>query len=198
MTAGARLAPSAVAQQEGPDPDSFWHGVRRFPTGVTVLTTGEAAGLRGTTASSFTFVSRRPPLISVCLTHSSTFLETIRSGGEFAVNVLVHGQAALARRFADPDRRSGHGHFAGVSHRRGARTGAPLLCGTTAWFECRVDQVLPAGDHDIVLARVLAAGPDPTGTAAAEEDRPLVYHQGRLITTQTTAQTTTQTQERTP
>ncbi|MER5310939.1 flavin reductase family protein [Streptomyces sp. NPDC002773] len=184
MSAGPAAAlglPPPGGELAEPDPEVFWDSARQFPTGVAVLTADHPLGPHGTTVSSFAFVSRRPPLISVCLKRPSSFLSLVRSGGEFGVNVLVHEQAVLARRFATPGRAPGATQFEGVPYAAGDASGAPLLDGSAAWLECRVDRVLAAGDHDLVLARVLFA----RRAAASTQCSPLVYHAGRFATTQT-------------
>ena len=51
----------------------------------------------------------------------------------------------------------------------GPPTTAPSsLCEASAWFDCSVEQEIPAGDHDIVLLRVHDLG--------ASEALPLVFH----------------------
>src|SRR4051794_23476749 len=98
--------------------------VRTLPTGVTVLTTSGRAGRRGMTATSFTSVSNRPPLISVCLRAESRTLAMIAVNGVFAVNVLGAGQEPLLWAFAAPARGDDADAFADVRHRTAA-TGAP-------------------------------------------------------------------------
>ena len=123
----------------------------RFATGVTVVTTVDDHGRpQGATANAFTSVSLDPPLILVCLAHTSNTLQALRAHGSFAVNVLGSGHEALARSFArsgdetawaDPD------HLPGPS-------GSPLLAGVHAAIDCRVYAVYPGGDHDIVVGEV--------------------------------------------
>jgi flavin reductase (DIM6/NTAB) family NADH-FMN oxidoreductase RutF len=47
-----------------------------------------------------------------------------------------------------------------VPHRLGGY-GLPIVQGCVAWFECRLRQLYPAGDHDIALGEVIAAGREP-------------------------------------
>jgi flavin reductase (DIM6/NTAB) family NADH-FMN oxidoreductase RutF len=138
------------------DPDLFARAVGRFAAGVTVVTTKSALGLRGITASSFSFVSLAPPLVLVCILEGSSFVPTIQEGGAFAVNVLPEDDEFLADRFANraplvPPT------FAGVPYRTAA-TGAPLLRAAIAWFDCRVHAAYAGGDHRIFIGDVLACG----------------------------------------
>jgi flavin reductase (DIM6/NTAB) family NADH-FMN oxidoreductase RutF len=123
----------------------------RFATGVTVVTTlGADGGPQGATANAFTSVSLDPPLILVCLSHSSRTLAALREHGSFAGNVLGSDHEELARSFA----RSGDDvPFADPDHLPGP-SGSPLLAGVHAAIDCRVFDVYPGGDHDIVVGEV--------------------------------------------
>jgi flavin reductase (DIM6/NTAB) family NADH-FMN oxidoreductase RutF len=152
--------------------DSFWQAGTRFATGVAVITVGSGEQVHGTTVSAFTMVSRRPALVSVCLSTSSGLAEFVMKHRMFAVNILSRGQAGLARHFASPSRGHGPDQFAGVAWTPGFDAGVPLLDRAVCWLWCQFRRVVPAGDHQIVLAGVTAAR---TGTGA-----PLLYYAGRL------------------
>ena len=124
----------------------------RFPTGVSIVTTRDSAGvLHGTTANALTSVSLDPPLILICLAHTSRTLAALRTSGAFGVNLLAADAEHVARGFA----RSGAIEaWDGVEHVPGP-SGSPLFAGAHAAIECEVDDVHPAGDHDIVLGRVV-------------------------------------------
>lgn len=125
-----------------------------FATGVTIVTSIEEDGtLCGLTANSFTSVSLDPPLVLVCLDARSNSLGAIRHSGAFAVNILGEGQRDLSGRFASklPDK-FGDGTWTS------AVTGSPTLEGALAWLDCRVERALTAGDHEIVIGRVVALG----------------------------------------
>jgi flavin reductase (DIM6/NTAB) family NADH-FMN oxidoreductase RutF len=63
--------------------------------------------------------------------------------------------------------------FEDIAYTRGAASGAPLVGGALATVECRTEQTVPAGDHTLLIGRVLAARvPSPEGA-------PLVYFRGR-------------------
>ncbi len=138
----------------------------RFITGVTVVTTtGPDGAPVGMTANSFASVSLEPPLVSVNVDHRSDMLRHLLHASHFAVNVLESGQEALSRRFAadHADR------FDGVGYRRSDH-GLPVLEGTHALLECERVTTFDAGDHTIVVGRVIAG--------ATGRGRPLVYYRG--------------------
>ena len=147
----------------GVSPDEYRDAVRRFASGVTVVTVAVDNELHGMTASSFASVSLDPPLVLVSLDKTSRTRTMIATAGSFAVNVLADGQENVARAFA----RTGDNKFESLAHRIGP-SGAPLLDGTIAWLECRTTDVIDGGDHDVFLAEVLATG--------GEDGEPLVYY----------------------
>jgi flavin reductase (DIM6/NTAB) family NADH-FMN oxidoreductase RutF len=154
------------------DVDSFWRAGLRFATGVSVVTLGSGAQAHGTTVSTFTMVSRRPALISLCLSTSSGLADLVASHGRFAVNILSRKQSGLARHFAGSARKRGGDQFASVSWTPRFDAEVPLLDGALCWLWCTVRRVVPAGDHQLVLAGVTAA--------TIGDGKPLLYFDGRL------------------
>ena len=149
-----------------PDTATLRRALGCFVTGVTVVTTRDAGGVPlGFTANSFTSVSLDPPLVLVCVGHEVEGLDVYRRCSRFAINVLGDSQRALSDRFATerPDR------FGGVRWRDGAH-GVPILEGCIAALECTSWRRIEAGDHMILIGRVLRCE-DSGG-------RPLVYWRG--------------------
>jgi flavin reductase (DIM6/NTAB) family NADH-FMN oxidoreductase RutF len=148
----------------------------RFATGVTVVTSVDAAGTPvGTTANAVTSVSLDPPLVLVCLERASLTLRALREHGAFAVNVLAQTHLELSAVFA---RRGSEGAWAGVAHAM-CSTGCPRLAGGLAAIDCSVDRLYPGGDHEIVVGRVEEIH---LGDAAAA---PLVFHGGAYVALET-------------
>lgn len=141
----------------------FCRACGKYATGVTVLTViGPDGAPHGMTANSFTSVSIDPLLVLVCVDHSARILDYFRTGKHMAINVLTEAQQDLSVRFA----RRGQDRFGGVAWYAGV-TGAPLLPGALASFECAVTKMVEAGDHTILIAEVLYA--------ECGEGKPLVY-----------------------
>jgi flavin reductase (DIM6/NTAB) family NADH-FMN oxidoreductase RutF len=132
------------------DPQHMRHVLGHVPTGVTVVTGTSGDSPLGISCNSFTSVSLDPPLIAFCVAHGSWTWERIRETGRFAINVLADGQEHVCRRFASKER----DRFAGIPWQASA-SGSPLLDGTLAWIDCELEQELEAGDHLLVLGRVL-------------------------------------------
>ncbi|MGH7629655.1 MAG: flavin reductase family protein [Gemmatimonadales bacterium] len=138
----------------------------RFATGVTVLTvTAPDHRPHGMTASSLASVSLEPPLVLVCVDHAARLHRLITGAHTFLVNVLANDQEELSRRFADPH----DDRFDGVGYRT-STNGLVLLDGALAHIECRRQALYEAGDHTIVLGRVVGGD--------AREGRPLMYFRG--------------------
>lgn len=147
-------------------PPQFRELLGRFATGVTVLTARDTAGEPiGMTANSLASVSLDPPLLSVCIEQAATVHQALLESERFVVNVLSHTQEEISRRFAGPE----SGRFDGVGYHDGDG-GGPLLEGAIAHIECLREAVYPAGDHSILVGRVVG------GTAG--DGRPLLYFRG--------------------
>ncbi|WP_212808807.1 flavin reductase family protein [Micromonospora endophytica] len=142
-----------------------------FATGVTVVTVARPQ-LHGMTANSFTSVSLDPPLVLVCVNRDAVMHGSVVAAGSFALSVLAAEQAQTARHFADRARPHGAAQFAEVRWRPGGCTGAPLIEGALAWFECELWRTYDGGDHSIFLGRLLSAR-----SRAAEA---LVFFSGRF------------------
>ncbi|MBI1758711.1 MAG: flavin reductase [Actinobacteria bacterium] len=147
--------PARPVDEVGPRDAPFGTVARQLAAGVAVLTAGPAPTACGVTVSTLTLVSYTPPLVSVVLRRGSGSVAHLKRVGGFAANVLAADQERLARYFADPCRPPGMGQLAEDSWRPGDR--GPLLCGAIGWLECRLEQVIPAGDHELLLGRVQAA-----------------------------------------
>lgn len=137
-----------------PSPEAFKEAMRRFATGVTVVTSLRDGEPRGVTVSAFSSVSLDPPSVLICVNRAARSYLFIASSKIFCVNVLSGEQTALAQRFSGKLREN---QFEGVEYET-ARTGAPVLRGTLAYLDCEVAQEHHAGSHSIFIGNVLAAG----------------------------------------
>lgn len=143
-------------------PEEYRRALRRFTSGLTVITVPDADRLHGMTASSFAAVSLQPPLILVSLEKGSHTRELVLAAGAFVVNILAEDQEHVARGFSQ----AGHKPFAHTPHRVAANGGA-ILDDVLAWLECSVHRTVDAGDHDVVIGEVVASD--------ARDGSPLVY-----------------------
>lgn len=144
-------APDDQALASSPDPDAFRAALGHVPTSVTVVTTTTADGPVGLSCNSFQSVSLEPPLVSVCVAHTSLTWPVVRGVGRFCVNVMASGGGEATRRFS----RRGVDRFEGVAWHE--RPGGPGLDDALAWFDCEIEAEHEAGDHVIAVAAVRAA-----------------------------------------
>lgn len=145
------------------DQEAFRQACARWATGVAIATVmGADQKPHGLTVSSFTSVSWHPHLVLVSIDHRATTYRHFSVAGVYAVHVLGEQQEELSSRFA----RSGEDRFEGVNWRPGV-TGAPVIEGVLAEFECAVVDRVHAGDHTLFIGEVKRA--------AFREGRPLVY-----------------------
>lgn len=150
----------------GVDAALFRQLLGRFATGVTVITTCNAAGEpEGMTASSVASVSLEPPLLLVSVDHKNVMHQALTYASGFIVNVLAADQEALSRRFAELD----HSRFHGVRFHTG-KHGLPILDGVLAHIECTKHASVEAGDHTLYVGLV-------TGGTVTDR-RPLLYYRG--------------------
>ncbi len=138
---------------DGIDSARFRTILGHFATGVTVVTGGGPQGPSGLAANSFTSVSLDPPLVLVCMAHTSTTWPQVRDSGYFAVNILGEDQEDTCRRFGA---KTGD-RFEGVGWGPG-KTGSPILDEAIAYVDCVIAAEHEAGDHMIVVGRVVDLG----------------------------------------
>jgi 3-hydroxy-9,10-secoandrosta-1,3,5(10)-triene-9,17-dione monooxygenase reductase component len=145
----------------------------RFASGVTVVTTTSNDEPVGMTCQSFSSVSLDPPLVLFIPAKSSRSWPLIQRSGKFCVNFLAAGQAELSNTMAS----RGADKFGDVKWTPSRATGSPILEGSLAHVDCTIHQVHEAGDHYVVIGRVVDLGIDEGGVD------PLLFFQGKYRTT---------------
>ena len=144
----------------------FVAAMRGTVTGVNIVTTDGAAGRFGVTVSAFSSVSAEPPMVLVCINRRSPVSDALATNGCFAVNVLSASQRSLADTFAGSPDGSTPYDF-GAARWNAFATGAPMLSGAIAGFDCALATTVDAGTHRIFIGRVV-----DVGTTTAD---PLLY-----------------------
>lgn len=164
------LDPHFVVECNGIDPNVFKGAMAAMPAAVTVITTLARDGSpTGATLSAVTPLSLSPALMLACFDHHSDTLTAIRATRRFLIHVLADGQQELARCFA----RKGLGKFDGVDWTEGPLQ-LPLLKGSAITVACCLSEVVPGGDHTIVLGEIADINMN-------SKLRPLVYAQQQFI-----------------
>lgn len=158
----------AMEFKAGSDPRTLRDAMGCFATGITIVTALDAEGVPvGLTANSFTSVSLDPPLLLVCIANTAGTAPALRDATHFGVNVLQIGQQPTSNRFAA----KGEDRFANQPWAPG-QTGVPLLGSSLVSFECQRESLHEAGDHFILVGRVVRAQFEP-------HRDPLLYFRGK-------------------
>ncbi|MGW1724852.1 flavin reductase family protein [Streptomyces sp. NPDC002306] len=174
----------ASGHAEGVSNDEFRAAMSRLAAGVVLVTAQEppldpddpsAPGGEdvGMTATAFLSVSLDPPLVLVSLRTGSRMDDLLDEQPLWAVSVLTESQRHIAGRFAMKGRISDRLLFEDIPYARGEVSGAPLVGGALATLECRTEQRVTAGDHVLVIGRVL------TAEVPSADGGPLVHFRGR-------------------
>ena len=148
------------------DAATFRTVMGHFATGVTVITAVDDGEPVGMAANSFTSVSLDPPLVLFCAAYSSSTWPRIQKAASFCVNILADDQEHICRLMAQ----KGVDRFAQIGWRSGP-SGSPILEGTLAHIDCVTVAEHDAGDHLIVVGRVLEL-------AVSREAEPLCFYRG--------------------
>ncbi|MFJ5777519.1 flavin reductase family protein [Streptomyces sp. NPDC093094] len=183
VTLPAQPSPAA-GHPVGVTDDEFRAAMSRLASGVVLVTAQEpaldpddpmapAGEDVGMTATAFMSVSLDPPLVLVGLREGSRMDDLLAEQPLWGVSVLSESQRHIAGRFAMKGRISDRLLFEDLPCTRGEASGAPLVGGALATLECRTEQRVPAGDHTLVVGRVLSA------RVPGADGGPLAYFRGR-------------------
>lgn len=140
---------------------------RHLTAGVYVVGVADHDRLDAFTASSIMQVSFSPLLLAISVNPEHESYRLLSEGRVFAVSVLRAQQLALAEHFGTQSGRTVD-KLASISWRPG-KTGAPLLVDALAHFECQVVGDIEAGDHRLVMGRVI------DGAIVGPKGHPLIY-----------------------
>lgn len=149
------MAPSRAAATVVPVHElevSFREAMAHVVSPVTVITTMVDSVPTGTTVLAFASLSVAPPMVFFALDNRGGMIERVREAGRVGINVLAGSQDEVALRFA---RRDLADRFADLNWHEDH--GLPHIEGTTSWLRCEELELVPGGDHTVVLAKVAAA-----------------------------------------
>ena len=135
-----------------PSAEELRLAMRSLASGVVMVTTRVDGVDYSMTANSFASVCLDPALVMLSVERDTQFHDAVIESGVWGVSVLAaeHGPLALdmARRGRPPGEQ-----LAGIDVRRGP-AGLALLADGLAGFECRTEQAVRGGDHDVLLGAV--------------------------------------------
>ncbi|NPU13536.1 flavin reductase [Bradyrhizobium sp. 83012] len=136
----------------------------QLASGVSVVTFWRGNHLHGFTATSLTSVSLQPPRVLFCVAQGSQSYAALGAGTCVGISLLSAGQRELSDRFA---RKLAPGAYEDVAL-TGPDERAPLIAGALGHLTADIVELIPSGDHAIVLCDVTAA--------QAAGGAPLLYH----------------------
>jgi flavin reductase (DIM6/NTAB) family NADH-FMN oxidoreductase RutF len=153
--------------------------------GMYVIGSRGPAGLNAMAAHWLMQVSFNPRMVALSLENDARTLANIRETRVFSVNVMGEDSVELVASFLQPANpgkvRGRHvlgpgtvNKLAGVHHKTMA-TGCPILRDALAWYECEVEGGVPAGDHTLVVARVIDGGQINHGKPLRDDDLGWTY-----------------------
>lgn len=163
---------AVVPAEGGIGNDEYKAAMRRHPAGVTIVTLDSSSGPVGFTATSFASLSMNPPLISFNIARNSSSIDALHAADSLVVHLLGEHQQHLSQRFS----RSAAERFSDESLWARLETGEPVLHGTPIWMRTTVHQLIPAGDHVLVIGLITRIHNENDDEAASA---PLLYHEGR-------------------
>ncbi|MCS7010405.1 MAG: flavin reductase family protein [Anaerolineales bacterium] len=148
-------------------PEQLRQAMRRWTSGVAIVTARYQDQIHGMTVSAFTSVSLSPPLVLVSLANTTRTGEMIRQAGCFGVTVLAEDQREVSEIFAGrvPDTAN---RFAGIETET-LESGVPFIKGGLIYLDCHLIQTVLVGSTTLYIGEVIAL-------AEKSNKRPLVYH----------------------
>jgi len=133
-----------------PEPRQFRQALGLFATGVAVIAAPAGEEVVAMTVNAVSSISLDPMLVLFCPGHKSRFAQHVDSLAGFSINFLRDEQEALSTFFAGGWRDPTAPPFRFVPGRC-----APRLQGSLASLQCQRQSLVDAGDHWIVIGRVL-------------------------------------------
>jgi 3-hydroxy-9,10-secoandrosta-1,3,5(10)-triene-9,17-dione monooxygenase reductase component len=146
--------------------ESLGRALGMIPSGIFVVTAAHNSQRSAYVGSWIQQAAFEPPAITIAMNKQRPLLTLLKPGGGIGVNILGRRQAPLYARF-EKGFSLGEDPFTGVAIDT-AVTGAPLLCEAFAYLDCRIQTMLDAGDHMVILAEVLAG-------AVRQSGEPMTY-----------------------
>jgi flavin reductase (DIM6/NTAB) family NADH-FMN oxidoreductase RutF len=137
------------------DAGQFAEALRQYAAGVCLLTVQDDIDDVGVTVSSVMSVSAEPPLVAVGLRAEGYPAEVLEAVGRCALTVLGAGHGIVASRFASAGRPSARHLLESVPWSRAAFSGGIMLADAPAALDCRLDRLVPAGDHVLAVLEVV-------------------------------------------
>ena len=151
--------------------DTFKELMKRFASGVTLITFKNEGKYSGLTVSSFCSLSMNPPLILICIDKKIPSHKSLKNGDSFGVNICTSEQGKLAWDFANSN--IDKNELILSQNCRITDNKVPLLNDCLASMECTIKEAYEGGDHTIFVGQIENGDFD-------EESDPLIYYKSGL------------------
>lgn len=143
-----------------PDAKAFRDAMRAFVGNCSVITVGDGDEASGLVITSTISVSSDPPLLLACVNRSASSHPLLVREGRFGWSSLGAAHQAVAERFSGFGGVKGPDRYAGAEWET-AVTGARLLKGAPAAFDCTVEELIDRDTYSAVIGRVRAIRTTP-------------------------------------
>ncbi len=143
--------------------EGFKQTLRRFASGVTIVTMRQGEDIHGITVSAFMSVSLTPPLVQVCISKTAKSHAKLESTEKYGVSILAQGQERVSNHFAgwDDDLKPEFDDLDGF----------PVIKGALGQMLCQTVNKVDAGDHTIFIGQIEQIN--------WQEGLPLIYFNGK-------------------
>ncbi|AJY46570.1 flavin reductase family protein [Martelella endophytica] len=152
---------------ENSSPKTYRDAMARYAGHVQIVTTAAGGMMRGVTATACTSVSDAPPTVLACVNRHNPRNGLFAEAGNFAINTLGTRHRALADAFSGLGGLSTEQRFAEATWDLSG-SGAPVLVGALASFDCRLIEAREVASHWILIGEVI-------GVRLGDADKPLIY-----------------------
>lgn len=143
-----------------------------YPGTVAVITAAHEGDRNVMSAGWHTPLSFEPPLYGVVIGEARYTYGLIKRAGSFAVNMLPFSHAEAIAAAGSTSRNNGIDKFEqfGIEVEEPLVTSAPILRAAYVAYECVLQEIVRAGDHDLFIGEVVALHYNP-----AEFDERLLF-----------------------
>ena len=138
----------------------FVNALKNAASTVSVVTSNGKFGMAGATISSFCSVSANPAILLACIFKKTPLANTIRSNNKFCINLLSQKQIEISNIFAGRQMPKTKNRFDLIEWTDG-KFNQPIIEGSVASFECKVDKIVDGETHNIFIGNVISIIDNP-------------------------------------
>ena len=137
------------------DSSLYRDAMSRYAGHVQIVTTAFEGEKRGVTITAACSVSDSPAMVLACVNASNPKNAIFEKSGRFALNTLAADQIELANAFSGRDPAMTAEERFAVGDWQELVTGAPVLKGALAAFDCRLIELKVMATHMMLIGEVM-------------------------------------------